>query len=221
MKTFLVETALVNLSAKLLGVPLTDNYAVFGAMPRYRHLRLGDIREAEGIDDVPLKAGSFRFGVHCGGILEKYTNAWSEADWMLCEAQVVRECFAPIHRAEGLTAEEKKKSLLTFINALVKRAQIRTHTAKPGYEDINTWLERYYRMQKDYRNYLPRLVDAAVQPEEGELSHMERFLSPKDGLVRLALSDTFTEGELRQELEGEPDSILGRMLKETLVSWKL
>lgn len=76
-------------------------------------------------------------------------------------------------------------------------------------------------MQKDYRNYLPRLVDAAVQPEEGELSHMERFLSPKDGLVRLALSDTFTEGELRQELEGEPDSILGRMLKETLVSWKL
>lgn len=220
MRTFLVETALVNSAAKLLGVSLTDNYAIFGAMPRYRHLCLGEIREAEGIDDVPKKADSFRFGVHCGSIMERYTSTWGDSERLLCEAQIVRNFFAPIYQAEGITSEQKKESLLTIANALVKRAQIRTHTAKPGYEDINAWLERYYWLQKDYRDYLPHLVEATVEPTKDEISYMERFLSQEDGLIRLSLSEPFTQEDLQRELEREPGSVFGRMLKEILVSWE-
>jgi len=220
MRTFLVETALVNSAARLLGITLIDNYAIFGAMPRYRHICLGKVEEADGIDNVPDKAESFRFGNHCGAVLEKYTKEWTDQEWLLGEAQVVRVFFAPVYRAEGLTTEQKKQSLLTIIQALVKRAQIRTHTAKPGYEDINTWLERYYRMQKEYRSYLPRLVDAAVEPGAESLRDMERFLSGHDGLIGLVLSDGFSGGEVNRELSREPVSIFGKMLKETLDAWK-
>jgi len=112
MRTFLVETALVNSAAKLLGVSLTDNYAIFGAMPRYRHLCLGEIREAEGIDDVPKKADSFRFGVHCGSIMERYTSTWGNSERLLCEAQIVRIFSPPFTKQRGLLQNRKKNPYL-------------------------------------------------------------------------------------------------------------
>ena len=218
MRSFFTEIALVNSAARLAGRSLIDNYAIFGAMQRYRDLELGEIKTAEGIDDVPEKADSFRFGTVCGRVLAQFTSSWADADWLRCDAQAARIFFLPgIHPENGRT-EQDRELLFTVFRALVKRAQIRTHTAKPGYEDINTWLERYYRLSQEYQTFLPSLVDAIVSPEKQDLEKAEKFLSPADSLIQLASStNPASQDALSAALQEESRCIFGEILRQILM----
>ena len=209
MQTFFIEIAAVNCAAKLCGFNAVDNYAVFGAMKGYRDINPGEISKTDGIDDVPLKTDSFRFGTHCGKILEKYTGDFNEGMLRICEAQVARTFFVDINGPCG--KKELSSTLLTVAESLVKRAQIRTHTTKPGYEDINAWLKRYYAMQQDYCDSLPELVDAIVNPDDEALRISKSFLDENDAIIKFAVGG---KGSLEDALVEEAKSIFGKILKE-------
>lgn len=217
MRSFFIEIALVTSVARLSGTSLLDQYAVFGAMERYRNLKLGKISEAEGIDDVPEKAKSFCFGTFCAKALEKFTSGWDDSTRTVCEAQIAQIFFIPGINSTNYSPEQKKETLLTIFQALIKRTQIRTHTAKPGYEDINTWLERYYRLQQEYSAFLPVMVNAIVSPGEKELLIAKQFICAEDPLVRLAISrEPVSPPVLAESLRQEPLCTFGKMLNMLL-----
>ena len=217
MRTWWIEIAAVTCAARLAGVELTDNYAIFGAMGRYRNISLGAIREAEGIDDVPQKAKSFEFGVRCGKALERYLPRLDDNTALIYEAQIARSFFVSLDDMGDVPPDERKKTLTALFEAFVKRAQIRTHTAKPGYEDIGSWLECYYELQQGYLSSLPVLVEAIVSPDAGDMEKASGFLSGRDPLVKLALQKTPPDPKaLSDAMTEAPCSLFGKILREVI-----
>lgn len=188
MRTFFIEIALVESAAELLGRSLTENYAVLGSLSRYAKNELKEICAVEGMEDLVCRAESFRFGMYCGQILRPYTDELTEAQRQICEARTARLFWANgIDTVLQQDAEKVTAAMKVLLESLVKRAQIRTHTAKPGSEDINLWLNRYNQMQKEYHANLDHFARMIVMPTEEETKIGEAFIHEKDPAVRAAV----------------------------------
>lgn len=217
MKAYFIQIAAVRLAARLLGKELIDNYGFHGALPRYRSTHLDGIVGAEGIDEIIRKAGSFNFGHICGTAIGKYLDGIGTEDIIYMEAAVAQNLFldmSPEKKGRYTDAELREFMGLIF-HALLKRAQIRTHTAKPGAEDINAWLAGYYHLEQDYRPFVSSLLDAIISPDPALLKKHAAFFDKDDPLVVLALKDTTPAPALLKSAAGAaPRSTFGKILRE-------
>lgn len=177
MRTYFIEIGAIDSAAKILNLELTANYAALGALGRFCGRDLGEVEVIPGIEDMKERAESFRFGTLCGRVIEKYLKGYSAKELAVCEAGCFRAFVSPgLSENEKASAEEKKATLKIVIEAFIKRAQIRTHTAKPGFEDINTWLDRYNQMQAEYRADLDSFVEMVVEPDQEERKLADVFV---------------------------------------------
>ena len=218
MNAYFLEIAVVRLSARLLGKELIDNYAFFASLPRFSPLKLKAVGEADGIDGVPEKAAIFNFGAACGRAIEKVLGKPSEEESLYINGEIARNLLldlSPEKRAL-YTEAEIYASISTILDALVKKAQIRTHTAKPGYEDIDKWLADYYGLQKSYDSYLNSLVGEILRPSPGPAKKYSSFFDKKDPIIALALEKEIKEGALKTACEAEPKSTFGKILLEAV-----
>jgi hypothetical protein len=210
MRAYFVQIAAVRMAASCLGKDLVDNYAFHGALPRFKGVTLDKVAETEGLDNVPAKAESFRFGLLCGKIIEKHLEKLSEKELLAFDAAVAKNFFMDMspEKMAHYTDAELRTSMNLIFRVLLKKAQIRTHTAKPGGEDINKWLARYYKHEQDFAPYVSTLVDAilASAPEQ------ERALFDKNDLViSLAL-----KGSSQKEIPQKANSLFGKILEEII-----
>jgi len=216
MTTYFIEIAAINCAARLSGVELAGDYAIYGTLKRFRGKKLGEVDAIEGMEDMQDRAESFRYGLRCGKILARYTDSLMPEQRLACEAKIMRVFLAPeIADDNSVTAEDKKMALRAVIRSLTKRAQIRTHTTKPGYEDINTWLDSYDEMQRDYSQSLDKFIDAVVAPDDDAVQISDKFFSEDDSFVKLALS-----GEsigMNEALSTQPLCTFGEILREIVV----
>lgn len=188
VQTYLMNIATVRLAAALTGQTLVDNYAFHGSLPRMLNEELGVITDNENIPDVPAKAESFRFGQQVGRALARHTASWDEAQVLAGEAAVARGMLLqPGTNPAALDTPQMRNSLQTVLLALLKRAQIRTHTAKPGGEDINAWLADYYQLQQQHKAAITALVDTMAAPGAVAAAQMDAFFDPADAMIALAL----------------------------------
>ena len=206
----------VRMASCLRGIKLYENYAFYGALARFSHLQIGEITKSPGIDDLPLKAQSFLFGQECGEKIHKHLAEYEDEKIFQCQALLANKLLLkpiPNHIMESSREKEKlENDLENILRALVKRAQIRTHTAKPGGEDIHGWLKSYYSLLKDYEEGLPAFVRAVIKPN---LKISQGFFSLKDPIIALALKGPNPKpGELDFALGDEPETVFGNILKE-------
>jgi hypothetical protein len=217
MRAYFVRIAAVRLAARLLGKTLVDNYGFHGALPKFGGLALKNIKETEGIDNVSGKAGSFNFGTLCARAIEKVLGNPGEDESLFLDALTARNLFldlSPEKRA-AYTDAELEESLRLIFSVLLKKAQIRTHTAKPGDEDIHSWLAGYYRLEQDYEPFISRLTGQILSPDPLLEKKHPSFFSRDDALVALALAPAAPSPEAVKAAAGkEPGSVFGQVLQE-------
>lgn len=215
MRTYFLEMAVINSAAKLTNTTLVDNYAIFGAIKRFRNKSLGEVKVVDGIEDMEERAQSYRFGNRCAKVMAKYVDGLTKEEMSAIEAHVARSFFAPEIVTDVTVSEsDKKETLKIVIKSLVKRAQIRTHTAKPGGEDINLWLNRYNQLQEVYSASLDSFINEIVTPSQESLKRGEEFMNDDDKVVALVLSGE-TDG-LAEALDTDATCTLGAMLREII-----
>lgn len=120
----------------------------------------------------------------------------------------------------GVTQETAIRQMTTVLRALVKRAVMRTHTFKPGYEDIHTWLGRFYNTQAQYDIDVDRYAEAIIAPDQEKLQkHVidPDFYDAGDSILAVAkaLRDgkSVGSGEIAAAVGQEPKSLYGKALK--------
>ena len=211
INTYFIHIAAIRMAAKLKSVELYDNYAFHGALKRFEDVKIGKIEEVDGIPDVPQKADSFIFGQKCGKVINEALAGYSEKELLSFEAEVAKGTFLKLtpEATAKYTNEELKESLKTVFRALLKRAQIRTHTAKPGGEDINAWLTDYNNLLGEYEPTLSAIVEEIVAPAA---NNGVMFFDKTDKIITLALSGKACESSLKEAMEAEPVSVFGRIL---------
>lgn len=156
MQSYFVEIAAVRLAAVLMdeaSVVRFPQYAYAGMLPEYDGLQAAGIVQTDGIDDLPQKAASMRFGQHCARVM----HIQHVATGLLEQAAVVAGMFY----VPGTQADAEQIGQL--IRSLLRRAQLQTHTAKPGYEDINSWLVSYFELEDGLEAFTDQLSAAAAQ----------------------------------------------------------
>ena len=222
MNAHFLEIALVRLSAKLLGIELIDNYAFHGSLPRFKDLSLKGVAEAEGIEQTPEKAANFNFGALCGRVISKNLGTLSEKDYLYLDAEIARNVFLDLstEKISIYTEGEIYSSVKLIIESLVKKAQIRTHTAKPGGEDINKWLSDYYDLQKGFNSFLSSLVGEIVSPNAEMKAKYPLFFDKQDAIIALALAKAASKDELKAIKEITPKSAFGKLLMEVLNNYQ-
>jgi hypothetical protein len=219
MKAYFIQIAVVRCAARLLGKELIDNYGFHGALPRYRSIHLTGITEANGIDGVPLKAGSFNLGHACNTAIGKYLDGSEAEDLLYMEAAVAKNVFLDMspEKISRYTSAELREFMGLIFHALLKKAQIRTHTAKPGAEDINAWLAGYYHLEQDYAPFVSSLLDAIINPDPGMSKKHAAFFDKADPLIALALKDTAPAPDaLKSAAAAAPQSVFGKILRELI-----
>ena len=220
MRAYFVQIAAVRLAASLLGKELVDNYGFHGALPRFKGVKVDAISEVEGIDHVPAKAESFRFGLSCGDVIAKCLEGYSEKETLSFEAAVAKNLFldlSPEKRARYTDAELRNSMNLIF-RALLKKAQIRTHTAKPGGEDINKWLEGYYRLEQDFNPYVSSLVEAilAFNPDPAVAKKEIEFFDRTDPIIARALQGMPLKTKEEKDALKKSRSLFGKILEASI-----
>jgi len=220
MNAYFLEIAVVRLSANLLGKKLIDNYAFHGSLSRFSSVKLQGVSETKGIENVPGKAECFNFGALCGRVIGKNLGKLSEKEALFLDAEVARQLFvdmSPEKRAP-YTDAEIQSAMRTIITAMVKKAQIRTHTAKPGEEDINKWLAAYYSLERDFDGFVNSLVEEILSPNPELTKKYSSFFDKTDTIVSLALGKNISPNSLKAACEAAPKSTIGRILLEVVQS---
>jgi hypothetical protein len=220
MKAYFVQIAAVRFAARLLGKDLVDNYAFHGSLPHYRSVYLKGIVQADGIDKVPEKAACFNFGSLCGDIVCNRLQGYTDKELLNLEAEISRNVFLDMSPEKWgrYTDAELRKILKTFFRVFLKKAQIRTHTAKPGGEDINRWLAGYYGLQQDFDPYLSSLVEEIITPDPVGKEKTTAFFDKKDEIIALAMNNPVPGAECLTRISSiEPLSIFGKILKEIVI----
>ena len=214
---YFIQMAVVKMSATLSGKELYDNYAVHGALERFCYLHVGEVFPAEGIDDVPEKSESFKFGQICGRILHEQIKNYTPEQRLYCEAEIVRNVL--MKSGKEYPAKELKPAVTVILKALFKKAQIRTHTAKPGSEDINTWLSDYYHLQEDYHNIIEKMAGIIVTPDPAlQEKYTKNFFCKTDRLTALAMTKTQPDaGILKDAARQEGGSDFEEILKKIIL----
>lgn len=221
MKTFFTEIAFVRLAARLSGVTLYDNYAYHGMLARNRSLPFYEAKPVPDIDDVPEKSASFQFGIRCARALYSFCED-PDGDAALARDAMIARVFLLDLESESakkvlaaVPARQLADELVSILRGYMKRSQIQTHTAKPGYEDIETWLLRYHNLREAYEATLPRL--AALMLEPGSAADgFEAFFDRSDPIIALAMGQEIQPDRVGQCLSGNR-SVFGRALAALFV----
>jgi hypothetical protein len=221
LATYFIHIAAVRMAAALTGRTLYDNYAFHGALERFSSLDIGVIHDADGIEDTPVKAESFKFGQACGKALSAAIKDYDDIKKALCEAAIAKNVFLKLspESCSKYSEAEQRDAIMVILRALLKHGQIQTHTAKPGYEDINAWLADYNRLSSGYEPTLSAFADWIVKPDEAQEKIMSGFFSKEDPIIAMALA-------CQAQVAGAPDSALsatpvcefGHILKTILTS---
>lgn len=197
MRAYFTQIGVVTLASRLLGKNLIDSYAFHGTLPRFQTASIEEISETEGIDNVPLKANDFQFGNLCGTVIEKYIDTSDRKALIYQDACIMKNLFFDVSAKNKYTDEELKAHLETIFRALTKRAQIRTHTNKPGSEDIHSWLTDFYKLQKEYEVFVAELIEILVSPDiNSEKKYTADLFDQNDKIIALALKDTPVSSEV-------------------------
>ena len=213
MKPYFFQIAVVRSAAQLTGFTLKDNYAYLGAMSQHLEMDPGPMPEIDGVPEVPVKAESFRFGID--GQRGPY-----------CDAAAARAFFTTIP-AEGLSGKEAEESEAFFnqaFPALIKRSQIKTHTNKPGFEDINTWLERLYHLQKDLHadTVIPEFCHVLVQLDVQKAEqYTAGLIDPADPLTALAIAQKSADAQTIRDLAAQTGGALFEQILREIVKNEL
>ena len=217
LNTYFIHIAAVRMAAQLTKTELYDNYAFHGAISNFTDISLGKIEEADGIPDVPQKADSFLFGQACGKVIKNALSAYTEQQFLVFEADTVKGTFLKLtpENMKSYSEKELKDSLKTVFRALLKFAQIRTHTAKPGNEDINKWLSDYNALLLDFEPTLDTLINEIINPSE---KNGIVFFDKNDKLISLSNSGSITEEKIQEALSEKPSSVFGTILFDILTS---
>ena len=219
LNTYFIHIAAVRMAAALTGRSLYDNYAFHGALGRFASLDIGTIREADGIDDMPVKADSFIFGQRCGRVLTEALKDYDAEKLFLCEAAVAKGVFMKLTPEASLryTQEQLKEIMKTVLRALFKYAQIQTHTAKPGGEDINKWLNSYDELRAGFEPSLAAFADVVISPDAGQDEIMTGFFDREERLTALALGGIQPDaGALKNAMAAIPTTAFGIILKNVV-----
>ena len=175
-------------AAKLLNRTVSD-MELIGALPRYASV---DTSEA-----APGIRAEFELGQRCGESIQAATVGWSEEETIRKEG-----LLASKHVLKGSTSQEELKALIL---ALYKRAQIKTHTHKPGYEDINVWLDRMYDSYQNFDFTVDAYAAAISAPVEDK-----EFYDEADSLVSAVTSGaTVSPADIPEQ-----HSIYGQLLRD-------
>lgn len=186
MQSYFVEIAAVRLAAVLMDQKNAlrfPQYAFMGAIKRYGSLQAYGIVQTEGIDDLCEKADAFRFGQHCVRIM-RIQHVKTGID---------EQCAVLAGLFYSDTEPKEPEKVKQTIRALIRRAQLQTHTAKPGYEDINSWLEKYYVLSTQLPAFLDKASKKLSDPEF--MKEKETFFSRTDPLIKKALDEEALNGE--------------------------
>jgi hypothetical protein len=220
MNAYFLEAATVRLAANLLGVKLIDNYGYHGSLSRFSVLELRGISEGEGIEDVPRKAGCFNLGAVCGRMIDKHLGRLSEKEAVFIDAEIARNIFLDLspEKQARYTDAEIESAMRVIFTSMIKKAQIRTHTAKPGEEDINKWLEGYYYLQKNFDSFVISLVEEIVAPDAKLVNKFSSFFDKDDPIVALALQKNNRPESLEIIYRNVPKSIFGKILLDVVQS---
>lgn len=175
-------------------------YAALGLLRRYGGLQAAGIQETEGIDHVPQKAAAFRFGQRCARLMRIQGLAEDAAT----EAAVAVGMLFD----KPLQAGDKEQIKL-LLRALIRRAQLQTHTFKPGYEDINAWLERFSAYEQCFDARLDALVQGMIRLQGSQ--EALRIFNPEDELIALALRREALGNRRAEDLAG--NSQFARLLR--------
>lgn len=216
MKTFFTDIAFVRLAARLSDVTLYDNYAYHGMLARNRSLPYYQAEPVPDIDDVPKKSESFQFGIRCARALYSLCGDLEGDAALARDAMIARTFFLDLEseKAKQILAsvptEQLADELTAILRGYIKRSQIQTHTAKPGYEDIETWLLRYHKLYEDYEATLPRLASLMLKPGNAAAG-FETFFDRTDPIIAFAMGEQANAGSVKQYLSGNR-SVFGRAL---------
>lgn len=220
MNTYFLRIAVVRSAARLTDTTLKDNYAFLGAMPQHLNMDPGPMPEIDGVPEVPIKGESFSFGVKCGKAVANVLPDLDGEKALYCDAAIARAFFTTLP-AEGLSGKEAADAEDFFQKAflaLIKRSQIKTHTNKPGFEDINTWLERFYDLQKDLHKTIPEFCKVLVEPDAKKaVDYTSGLFCTTDPLTALALSDTPVDTTAVKELANTPGGALFEQILKEIV----
>jgi hypothetical protein len=219
MNAYFIEVATVRLAANLLGIKLIDNYGFHGSLPRFSVLKLQGISEGEGIEDVPGKAHCFNLGAVCGRMIDKHLGKLSEKEAVFLDAEIARNIFLDLsqEKRDRYTDAETESAMRVIFTSMIKKAQIRTHTAKPGEEDINKWLEGYYYLQKNFDSFIVSLVEEIVAPDAELANKFSSFFDKDDPIITLALRKNNPES-LKTVCGNVPRSTFGEILLDIVQS---
>jgi hypothetical protein len=180
MQTYFVETLAIMLAGKLLqneDIKQYINYACCGALMVNKDIQAESIRQTEGIDDMLNKADAFRFGKLCAKVINRYMRDFDKQQVQCCEAAVANLFFGVNPDAD----EKIKESIIVLIRAFTRRAQIQTHTTKPGYEDIDKWLENFYRLQAEYDHFVEQFAQKII--DAGKDKKVKEFINKDDPII--------------------------------------
>jgi hypothetical protein len=145
-------------------------------------------------------------------VLATELRGYGPEELLLFEAAVAKAVFI-----KGNPSADDRENIKAIFKALLKYAQIQTHTAKPGGEDINAWLAAYYKLLTDYEPTLNALADLITSRDAGMKVKMDEFINKNDALVSLALKGEKPEqDEIAAALSVKPVSIYGRLLTKIL-----
>lgn len=224
MKPYFFQIAVVRSAAQLIGFTLKDNYAFLGATSQHLDMDPGVMQEIDGVPEVPVKAESFRFGIRCGKVLAKYLSDYDGEKSLYCDAAAARAFFTTVP-AEGLSGKEAEKAEVFFnqaFPALIKRSQIKTHTNKPGFEDINTWLERFYHLQKDLHAVIPEFCHVLVQPDVQKAEqYTAGLIDPAEPLTALAIAQKSADAQTIRDLAAQTGGALFEQILREIVKNEL
>ncbi len=218
MKTFFTDIAFIRCAARLCGFHLYDNYAYHGMLARNRCLSDFSAAPVPDIDDVPEKAASFQFGIRCARALYSLTDDLDADIALARDAMIARAFFLDLDsdEAKKILASHSvcqlAEELSVILRAYIKRAQIQTHTAKPGYEDVEAWILRYHKLLEDYENVLPQLTILMLSPGAAA-ADFTSFFDCTDPIISLAMSSGIdVTPELVQDNLTGNTSVFGRAL---------
>ncbi|MBP7402898.1 MAG: hypothetical protein KBA30_09805 [Clostridia bacterium] len=147
---------------------------------------------------------------------------------MMQDARVFRARFLADDAAIaalGLSREDAVAQMTEMLRAFVKRAVMRTHTFKPGYEDIHVWLARWYNKSAQYDNEVGPLARMIIDPDPALVARAVTapgFFDASEPLVKAAKAlrgkAAAPADGIAAALSAQPVSLYARALKQSYES---
>ena len=210
-ESYFTTIAVVNAAAEICGFNLKDNYAYMGALERFARINTVEAKNTDIDDNDSEILNSFLFGVVCGKHISRLLSEHSRTYMIKFDAIIAKNTLLDMHAVKNYNTETMEKSLITLFRSLLKYAQIRTHTAKPGDEDIHQWIEDYYDLYSAYNTYIKELVNEIITPSV-DVEALCCY-DPSDTVIKILNNAKPLDNQtLKTVLEIKPNSVFGKII---------